>query len=107
MDLSNIIIYCPHCKKELGNFSLENWLKYYRGDTLTKRGMKRRLFCNQECYKNYLKQFEIIYKDITMYKIVWNDKTYYLPYWGCLYSFDNEEACYLRMTTKKHMAYYF
>jgi hypothetical protein len=106
MDLSKIIMYCPHCNKELGNLALENWMKYYRNRILTKRGMRTRLFCDKKCYENYLKQFEITYKGVTMYKIVWEDKTYYLPYWDCPYCFDSEELCYNRMTAQKHIAYF-
>lgn len=97
MDLSNLHYHCDFCNEDLGPAGFDTYLKAYKAFKV--KG-KRGKFCSKECYDNYAKSFEIVYKDVKMYKI---GDSAYVPYIGCYYYFKTAEDCYQRMQ-HKHMA---
>lgn len=89
------IITCNYCNKELGNANFATFASYYRGQD--ERG-KRKLFCNEECYNEYIKQFRVEeYNGKPIYKVDVDGECRYMPYWFSSYYFTTIEDCRKRM----------
>jgi hypothetical protein len=48
----------------------------------------RKAFCDEKCYKKYLKQYFVKeYKNNNIYWVFRDNQKYYIPYLGCNYGF--------------------
>ena len=91
-------IRCQNCKTTLGDFSFKIFHRYFKGYDV--RG-KRVLFCNEECYEQYKRRFEVeIYKTTPIYAVVCDNETRYMPYWFSSYYFTNIKDCRNRIDVK-------
>lgn len=91
-------VQCQNCKTLLGDFSFKTFGKYFIG--YDSRG-KRVLFCNEDCYEQYKRQYDVeIYKKTTIYAVVYNNETRYMPYWFSSYYFTNINDCRNRIDMK-------
>lgn len=89
---------CTTCNKLLGEFSLKTYATNFRGED--KNG-KRILFCNEECYNEYIKQFEVeVYNGRPIYAVEYDGEMRYMPYWFSNYYFTDIENCKKRMDLK-------
>lgn len=89
---------CTNCNKLLGEFSLKTYATNFKGED--KNG-NRRLFCNEECYNEYIKQFEVeVYNGRPIYAIEYDGEMRYMPYWFSNYYFTDIENCKKRMDLK-------
>lgn len=88
-------ISCFSCKKDLCEFSFENFAKSYKGYLITGR---RKPFCNEQCYQEYCKQFYVeTYNGSNIYMTSINGQERYIPYMGCPYYFTTLEDCRKRL----------
>lgn len=88
-------ITCKHCNKELGNANFTTFASCHRG--YDENG-KRKLFCNEECYNAYIKQFQVEeYNGNPIYKVNVDGESRYMPYWFSLYYFTTIDDCRKRM----------
>lgn len=89
---------CTYCNKEIGEFTLETFVKYFKGED--KNG-KRKLFCDKNCYNKYIKQFEVeVYNNYPIYAVEVDGEIRYIPYWFSNYYFKNIKDCKKRMDMK-------
>lgn len=89
---------CTNCNKKLGEFSIKTFATHFKGKD--KNG-KRRLFCDEECYNEYIKQFEVeVYNDRPIYAVEYNGEMRYMPYWFSNYYFTDINNCKKRMDLK-------
>lgn len=92
------IVQCQNCKSSLGNFSLKTFASYFKG--YDERG-KRILFCSEDCYEQYKKQFEVeLYKTTPIYSVICDGEARYMPYWFSSYFFMNIDDCRKRIDSK-------
>jgi len=90
---------CLNCKKEIGEHDLKTFAVNLKG--YDKNG-KIKLFCDQECYDLYKKQFEVeIYNGCSIYAVEYLGETRYMPYWFSNYYFTNIEDCRNRIDMNK------
>lgn len=91
-------LICKHCGKELGDANFVTYTKAFR--TVIWNG-ERKLFCDEECYEKYKKQYEVdIYNGEPIYMVHVDEKNVYLPYFESSYYFTNIEDCKKRMDMK-------
>lgn len=91
-------VQCQNCKSTLGNFSFKTFANSFKG--YNSRG-RRVLFCNEECYEQYKKNFEVeIYKNAPIYAVICGGETRYMPYWFSSYYFTNIDDCRKRIDSK-------
>lgn len=89
---------CTNCNKVLGEFSIKTFGTHFK--EYDKNG-KRRLFCNEECYNEYIKQFEVeVYNGRPIYAVEYNGEMRYMPYWFSSYYFTDIDSCKARMDAK-------
>ncbi|MBQ2396837.1 MAG: hypothetical protein II304_07395 [Bacteroidales bacterium] len=89
------ILTCKHCNKELGSINFKVFSSYYKG--YDDKG-KRKLFCNEDCYNAYTKQFQIEeHNGKPIYKVDVNGESRYMPYWFSPYYFTTVEDCRKRI----------
>lgn len=82
---------CTYCNKELGEFTLETFVKCFKGED--KNG-KRKLFCNEKCYNEYKKQFVIeVYNSHPIYAVKVDGEMRYMSYWFSNYYFTDIKNC--------------
>ena len=90
---------CICCNKELGEFTIETFGKCFKGEDKNRR---RKLFCKEDCYITYIKQFEVeVYKNNPIYAVEYNGEIRYMPYWFSNYYFTNIEDCRSRIDNSK------
>lgn len=92
-------IKCLNCDKEIGECNSKTFIVNLKG--YDKNG-KRKLFCNQECYDQYKKQFEVeVYKGCSIYAVEYFGEKRYMPWWFSNYYFTNIEDCRKRIDRKE------
>lgn len=102
MNLQNHIIKCHSCNKELGELTLETFVKIKKGRAFINGEWRTKFYCSEECKNKYESQFIVDYVNgKPIYKI--DDK--YLPYYDCNYYFTNIEDCKMRMQMKVSMSW--
>ena len=95
---SSQFCFCTYCQKDIGKFAISTFVDSYKG--YDNKG-KKRLFCNETCYKKYIKQFEVEeYNGRPLYSIKCNNEVRYMPYWFSGYYFTDIESCKTRMDAK-------
>lgn len=88
-------VKCLNCSKELGKCDFKTFAKNFKG--YDKNG-KRKLFCSQDCYEQYKKQFEVeVYNGYPIYAPDYFGEIRYMPYWFSNYYFKNIDDCKKRM----------
>lgn len=93
------ICKCTYCNRTLGNFTLETFIKNFKG---TDKNGKRKLFCDEKCYRSYIKQFEVeVYNHTPIYGIEANGEVRYLSYWASCYYFKTIEDCRKRISSNR------
>lgn len=86
---------CKYCHNELGESNFKTWALVYKGYNSKAR---RSLFCNEECYKAYIKQFEVEkYRGNSIYMVEVDGEKRYMPYWFSPYYFTTIEDCRKRI----------
>lgn len=96
--MDNILIYCTHCKKELGVANFKIFTEKLKGYDAN---YKIRLFCDENCYSSYKKQYEVeTYNGNPIYAIECGGELRYMPYWMSHYYFTSIEDCKRRMDAK-------
>lgn len=91
-------VRCKNCNNSLGKFELKTFVENFKGYDL--RG-KKMLFCNEDCYEQYKKQFEFeIYKSTPIYSVNCDGEIRYMPYWFSSYYFTNIKDCRIRIDMK-------
>lgn len=91
------IYRCYQCRKEISEKSMLSIFGKYMRPTL--EHSKKRLFCCDACYQQYLKERQVDeYNGIPIYKRIINGKEYYVPYVECTYAFQSIEDCKKRMS---------
>lgn len=89
---------CTYCNKELGKFDFKTFATHLKG--YDSNG-KRKLFCNEGCYNEYIKQFEVeVYNGNPIYAVEYDGEIRYMPYWFSNYYFTDIEDCKKRMGLK-------
>lgn len=93
----DITFKCYHCGKEIPELnSFQDFMIYWRP---TLELLKKRPFCCEGCYQNYLKERQVEeYNGKPIYKKVLNGKEYFVPYVEAWYGFENIEDCKKRMS---------
>lgn len=93
------MVKCYHCGTEISDaLSIRNYKKYARPTLETS---VERPFCCEECYQKYLKDRQVgEYNGEPIYKKVWDEKEYFVPYIEARYGFENIEDCKRRMSMK-------
>ena len=90
-----IEVKCKHCGKSLGELNFETFAKYYSNYDATHQ---RRTFCSEDCYMDYIKQFEIeLYNGRPIYCFIENGEKRYVPYFSSPYYFTTIDDCKKRM----------
>lgn len=93
--MRTVKVKCLNCGKELDECNLKTFTVNFKG--YDKNG-KRKLFCDEDCYEQYKKQFEVeVYNGIPIYAIDYFGEIRYMPYWFSNYYFKNIEDCKKRM----------
>ena len=91
-------VKCVNCSKEIGEYDFRTFATNLKG--YDKNG-KRKLFCSQECYEQYKKQFEVeVYNGYPIYAVEYFGEVRYMPYWFSNYYFTNIEDCRKRIDMK-------
>lgn len=92
------IVKCKYCNKEIGETNFKTFAVNFKG--YDNKG-KRKLFCNEKCYNEYIRQFEIEeYNGNPIYTVECNGEVRYMPYWFSNYYFTDIEDCKKRMGLK-------
>ena len=90
---------CYHCKQQV--FDTMPSLKYFAEngrDIVGGAGLKKRLFCNDECCRNYLSDALVEkYNGYSIYLLMTDGLRLYLPYLTSAYGFRNVEDCRMRL----------
>lgn len=95
--MSNIII-CQNCGKEIGEANIKTFTTGFKG--YDKNG-KRKIFCSEQCYSDYIKQFKVeVYNGKPIYAVDYFGEKRYMPYWFSNYYFKNIVDCKKRMDMK-------
>ena len=88
-------VKCLNCGKEIGECNFRTFT--VNSKCYDKNG-KRKLFCSQECYEKYKKQFEVeVYNNNPIYAVEYLGEIRYMPYWFSNYYFTNIEDCRKRI----------
>ena len=59
---------------------------------------RRNLFCSEQCYNEYIKQYQVAeYKGRPIYKVEIEGVTGYIPWWFAPYYFTDIDSCKQRM----------
>lgn len=86
---------CEYCGKDLGEFEIKTFALAYKD--YNKNG-KRSLFCNEDCFKSYINQYQVKeYKGRPIYMVDVDGEKRYMPYWFSPYYFITLEDCKRRM----------
>lgn len=94
----NYIVKCRNCNKEIGEANFKTFGTNFKG--YDSNG-KRKLFCSEECYNEYIKQFEVeVYNGRPIYAVEYDNELRYMPYWFSSYYFTNIDDCKKRMDMK-------
>ena len=92
------IVKCKYCNKEIGETDFKTFSINFKGYD---NNGKRKLFCNEECYNKYIKQFEVeVHNDNPIYAVEYDGEIRYMPYWFSNYYFTNIEDCKRRIDLK-------
>lgn len=92
------IVKCKYCNKEIGETDFKTFSTTFKGYA---QNGKRKLFCNEECYSEYIKKFEVeIYNGYPIYAVKRDGEIRYMPYWFSNYYFTDIEECKKRMNLK-------
>lgn len=82
---------CEYCHKELGEFTIRTFAFAYKQLNVNR---KRSLFCNEECFKEYIKPFQVEEnKGNPIYMVEVDGQKRYMPYWDSPYYFISIEDC--------------
>ena len=86
---------CEYCGKDLGEFEIRTFALVYKD--YNKNG-KCSLFCNENCFKSYINQYQVKeYNGRPIYMVDVDGEKRYMPYWFSPYYFITLEDCKRRM----------
>lgn len=86
---------CEYCHKELGEPTFKTFSLAYKEFNSQR---KRSLFCNEGCFKEHIKQFQVEeYNGKPIYMVEVDGQKRYMPYWSSPYYFTTVEDCKKRM----------
>ena len=94
--LKEYVHICPHCKGQLNDWFRGNFKGRYLNRKLNT--FKSRVFCSEECYEDYKKDFVVeMYGNRPIYCVKIDGEQRYMPYFEANYYFTNINDCKKRM----------
>lgn len=88
-ETNNLI--CEYCHKELGEPNFTTWSHAYKEFNVNR---KRSVFCNEDCFKKYIKQYQVEeWNGRPIYMVEVNGQKKFLPGWSSLCYFNTIEEC--------------